>query len=231
MKVSVIVVAAGEGKRMGAEKQFVELGGIPLCIRACVAFDGINNIGEIILVVSPKNVSMAKEHVSGHKLKKVKKIVPGGDVRQASVYNGLKELAADSEYVLIHDGARPLLSPELVEKMLSELVGKDAVVLAVPVSDTVKQIDERCVVSKTVERKDLWAAQTPQGFRVSLIREAHEKAIKEGISATDDAVLVERTGKDVNILMGSYENMKITTPLDLVVAECIINKRIKEGKR
>lgn len=213
---------------MGGPKQFIKLCGIPMAVRTCRVFEEYGAVDEIVLVVGSGDIHRAKESVESYSLKKVKDIIAGGKTRQDSVYNGLQAISQGSDCVLIHDGARPLITKDLILKVVSELKNADAVVLGVPVTDTIKEVKDGCIISETLERGVLWAAQTPQAFKASLIRQAHEEAKKGGYSATDDSSLMEKLGHKVKIIMGSYDNVKITTPEDLTIAECIIRSR---GKR
>ena len=224
MNISVIIAAGGSGKRMGRQKQFLDLSGIPIAVRSCMVFDKSNSISEIIFVTHPDNVKEAEAKVKEHKLIKVKKVVGGGKDRQGSVYNGLLEVSRDCEYVMVHDGARPFVSGGIVADVVSELKGSDAVVVGVPVSDTIKEVKQDSVIAKTLDRNSIWSVQTPQAFKVSLLKEAYEKAMVDDFSATDDSSLVERLDKKVKMIMGSYDNIKITTPSDLAVAESIIRR-------
>jgi 2-C-methyl-D-erythritol 4-phosphate cytidylyltransferase len=229
MSCSVVIVAAGEGARMGAPKQFIEIGGQPMCMRACEAFERSALVDEIIMVVAPDNLEPARELSKKCWFEKVKAVIAGGATRQESVRNGLKQISANSDLVLIHDGARPLVTKDLIENVISSLGKSDSVVPGVPVTDTVKELSNANVVVKTLKRGSLWAIQTPQGFRASTIRNAYEAAEVDGFAGTDDSMLVERLGGHVDVVMGSYDNIKVTTPFDLRLAECIIKNRDKRG--
>ncbi len=225
MKVTAVIAAGGEGKRMGGQKQFVEISGVPMLELTLGAFNDCDAIEDIILVVPRPDMARAKMLVDQHGFKKVIEIVASGPHRQQSVMHGLAAVKDDSDRVLIHDGARPLVTNELIKMVVSELKDNDAVIPAVPVVDTVKRVDEAGKVFETLDREKLWAAQTPQGFKSHLIKEAHERAQKLGYQATDDARLVERLGHKVKVIMGSYENIKITNPVDVEIAESILKRR------
>jgi len=229
MKVSAVIAAGGEGKRMGRGKQFIELCGTPMVIATCKVFDRSDRVNEIVLVVPPSDIRKARELSEKAGLKKITEIVAGGRSRQASVESGLAHVSEDSDIILIHDGARPLVTVELIGNLVDELKFCDAVIAGVPVIDTIKRVSGEQMISETLERGDLWSAQTPQGFKAALIREAHLRAIKIGYEATDDSKLVERTGHKVKVIMGSYENFKITSPCDLAAAEGILSKRVQKG--
>jgi 2-C-methyl-D-erythritol 4-phosphate cytidylyltransferase len=224
MNISAIVVAGGEGIRMGGPKLFIKIGNLPMVIRTCKVFERTPQILEVILVVPKNAVNRAKAEVRSYSLKKVRRVVAGGPDRQASVYNGLKEISPDCEYVLIHDGARPLILEQMISGLISKVKGFDGVILAVPISDTVKEARKGSIV-RTLNRDSLWAVQTPQAFRASILKEAHEVSKKNGYKATDDSSLVERLGFKVRIRTGSYENIKITTPVDVKIAESILTDR------
>ena len=228
MKISAVIVAGGEGRRMGGPKQFIEIAGKPMVLRALLAFDSCGAIDEMILVVPKDEISRAKELIKKFSVKKVSAVVAGGQSRQASVYNGLKAVSEDSDYVLIHDGARPLIAGRSINDLITSLKGNDACILAVPVTDTIKEVKDGREISRTLDREVLWSAQTPQGFKTSLIKEAHERAKKNGYSVTDDSLLLERLGHKVKVVWGSYENIKVTTPFDVKLAECVIERRRKE---
>jgi len=221
--ITAVIAAGGEGKRMGGPKQFIDLFGTPMVAVTCAAFERSPAVSEIVLVVAPDMVGEAEKMVKKQGLKKVSAVVPGGSTRQESVYNGLKTASGDG--VMIHDGARPLVQTELISRLAGELSGSDAVICAVPVSDTVKEVSGKGAVVRTLERKGIWRAQTPQCFKKELIVRAHEEARKGGFTSTDDSSLVERIGGNVKVVMGSYENIKVTTPSDADLAKGIIKKR------
>lgn len=227
MKVSALIVAGGEGRRMGQPKQFIEIDKVPMVIRSCMAFEDSSHIDEVVLVVSKEDIEKTGSLVKQFGLKKISSVVAGGERRQDSVLSGLAALSKDSDFVLIHDGARPLITREIISRVVTELNGGEPVVIGVPIVDTVKVVSDKKTISETLDRDALWAAQTPQAFPTKLIKEVHERAKKNEYSATDDSKLVERLGHKVRIIMGSYENIKITTPSDLVIAEAIIKGRAK----
>lgn len=220
MKTVAIITAAGYGKRMGQPKQFIEIGGRPILEWTLSVFDGTEIIDEIVLVVNQEEVERAKKF----KFAKLKRVVAGGKERQDSVYNGLKALPEDTEIVAIHDGARPFVTEEIIGKAIAAAKEFGAVVVGVPLKDTVKLVEgQGSRVKGTMNRDELWAAQTPQVFKKEIILCAY----KEGQGkhqVTDDAMLVEKTGNPVTMVMGSYKNIKITTPEDLLIAETFLNK-------
>ncbi len=226
--VIAIVPAAGSGRRFGSNevKTYRLFLGRPLVIWPVEVLQNVDEISRIILVVREPDIHAATDLMLRHGMSKVTAVVPGGEERQDSVYQALKEVRETASTVLVHDGARPLVEPELVRNALASLSGYDGVVVGVPPKDTVKQASgesggQHPVVRKTLDRSSLWAVQTPQVFRYEVIRGAYEHAYREGFRATDDAALVERCGGRVRIIMGSYRNIKITTPDDLVAAEAL----------
>lgn len=224
MKYEVVIPAAGQGKRMkaGINKQLLELGGQPVIVRTLKIFEQDDWCEGIIVVVSEAERERFHELFQAFQLKKVNALVIGGAERQHSVYNGLK--AVSSELVLIHDGARPFVTMEKIHELVNEANEHGAAVPAVPMKDTVKRVQQG-FVEETVERSSLWAVQTPQAFRVSLILTAHERAKQEGYIGTDDASLVERIGEKIKIIEGDYRNIKLTTPDDLLFAEAILSSK------
>ncbi len=222
MKTVAIITAAGYGKRMGQPKQFIELAGKSILERTLLAFDNCKLIDSIILVVNQEDVERATELT----VKKLKQVVAGGKERQDSVNNGLKVLPEEAEIIVIHDGVRPFVTTEIIENSIKEAEKEGAVVVGVPVKDTVKQMsNDGAIIERTLNRKRLWAAQTPQVFKKELILKAYAEGNKN-YQVTDDAMLVEKLGSPVKMVMGSYRNIKITTPEDLVIARAFL----KEGE-
>ncbi|ABO65468.1 2-C-methyl-D-erythritol 4-phosphate cytidylyltransferase [Geobacillus thermodenitrificans] len=228
MNYEAIVLAAGQGKRMnaGMNKQFIELGGEPLIVRTLKVFDGDERCNGIVLVVNPTERGQFEQLFERYRIRKVVAFADGGQERQHSVYNGLQALRS-GEIVLIHDGARPFVRIRHLHELADAAVQYGAAIPAVRVKDTIKKVDG-LFVEQTIDRSSLWAVQTPQAFRLSLIMEAHEEAKKAGYLGTDDASLVERLGRPVKILEGDYRNIKLTTPEDLLFAEAILASRIAE---
>lgn len=227
-KCSVIIPAAGQGKRMRAElnKQFLQLQGMPIIVHTLRAFQRCRVIDEIILVVGPgEEPEYRNEYIPRYGLDKIKAIVEGGRERQDSVINGLQAVSEDCDIVLVHDGARPLVTDEEIINSVTAAEDAGAAVVAVPVKDTIKKVGSELLVEKTLERGLLWQAQTPQTFRYEVFCEATRRAREDGFYGTDDTSLVERLGRRVKIVQGSYENLKITTPEDLILAEAIIKRR------
>jgi len=217
-KVAAIVVAAGESRRMnGIDKVLAPLAGRPVLSYVLSAFDSCGLINNIVLVVNEKSLKACQQLIAEQGLSKPIDVCVGGKRRQDSVAAGLKQLK-DCDWVVIHDGARPLAAKELIEEGLEAAKESGAAVAAVPVTDTIKVADDNRIVLETPTRQNLWAVQTPQVFRFDMITRAYREAKGE---VTDDASLVEQAGYKVKLYMGSYDNIKITTPQDLLIAEAL----------
>ena len=230
MKVSAIVPAAGQGKRMGntQNKIYLPLNGEPILTRTLAQLDAVPEIAELIIPVRADEVQWCIDEIfSGGRFTKPYKVIVGGKERQDSVLAGLAALSSEADFVLVHDAARPLITGELIAEALqaAELYG--SAVLAVPVKDTIKMINSDGFVDKTLERSTLRAIQTPQIFRRDIISKAYEYAVETGLAVTDDASLVEAMGEPVFLVSGSYENIKITTPEDLLLAGEILRRRFE----
>lgn len=216
----VVVVAAGKGTRMGTaeSKQYLQLRGKPILIHTLETFERMDEASETVLVVGEPEVERCLGFAAEYKLRKLR-IVAGGAERQHSVYAGLKALGPEVEWVLVHDGVRPFAAPRHIMACWRAAARHGAAVLAVPVKDTIKVVDADGIIRSTPERSTLWAIQTPQAFRRSLLEEAHAAAERDGVLGTDDAMLVERLGQPVRVVQADYTNIKITTPDDLAWAE------------
>lgn len=226
MRVNAVIVAAGDGKRMRGNipKPFLSVGGQPLILRTLARFSESRTVRKIILVVAQGEILRCQDLIraEAHLNCLEYLLQAGGATRQESVSQGLMKLDANCEVVVIHDGARPLVSPALIDRCVEAAYKEGAVVVGVPVRDTIKIISSDRRVRETPARDSLWEIQTPQAFRVEIIREAYIRAAREGTQATDDAALVERTGKSVALLEGHRTNIKITVPEDLVFAEALL---------
>ena len=225
---TAIVLAAGQGKRMHSkvQKQFLEIQGYPVLYYSLRCFQESSLIQDIILVTGEESISYCKEEiVKKYGFTKVSAVIPGGKERYDSVYAGLCE-CRDCEYVLIHDGARPFVTEEILKRGLQKVKETGACVIGMPSKDTVKLSDEEGYVKETPNRKCVWTIQTPQIFSYSLIREAHDSIRQKDMSKiTDDAMVAEHeTGVKIRFSEGSYRNIKITTPEDLVVAEAFLKE-------
>lgn len=229
VKAAAIIPAAGQGKRMGNQlnKQFLSLGGLPLLLRTCLALAQVQEFRQLIIVARPGEEDEISRLLSSLIQAETRRwqIVTGGEERQHSVWNGLQQIAKETELVAIHDGARPLIQPDTVRAALQEAAEFGAVVVGVPVKDTIKTVDGQGIILATPERKSLWAVQTPQVFRRDWLLTAYYQAWQEGFVGTDDSVLVERAGYRVKMLRGDYTNLKITTPEDLLIAEALLQAR------
>ena len=226
MKTIALVPAAGMGKRMGASinKQYLLLGGKPILARTLELFQQADFIDEVYPIVPQEEIDYCRVNiVEKYGITKVRQIIAGGAERQNSVLNGLRAVAMSTAgIVVIHDGARPLVPLSAVRRSVELAAEHDGALVAVPAKDTVKIVKGAFVIS-TPPRDSLWLAQTPQTFRYGIIRHAYETAEAEGFIGTDDASLLERTGKKVHIVIGDYRNIKITTPEDLTLAEAFLN--------
>jgi len=221
-KVGAVIVAAGSSRRMGGvDKIFAPLGGKPILARVADVCQRCNPIGQIVIVLSESNIERGRQLVAEQGWSKVTDVCVGGRQRQDSVAAGLSRLS-NCHWVVIHDGARPLITEDLIRRGLTEAKETGAAVAAVPVTDTIKLAGDDRIVHQTPPRRNLWAVQTPQVFGFGIITEAYRQAKGE---VTDDASLVEQSGYKVKLYMGSYDNIKITTPDDLALAEILWQKQ------
>jgi len=228
MKVAALIPAAGRGSRMGTResKPYLVLAGKPILAHTLYQFEQCSLIDEIVLIVSKSEIEYSKASIiEAFMFEKVSKIIAGGLKRQDSVWEGLKSLKRDCGLVMVHDGVRPFVSQEILEKSIQEASRSGAAIVSVPVKDTVKMASEQGDVLETLDRSTLWAVQTPQTFKYEILKSAYKKAFEDGFYGTDDASLVERLGIKVKIIPGSYENIKITTPEDLALSEVILRRR------
>lgn len=220
-RVGAVIVAAGTSERMnGIDKIFAPLAGKPVIVRVVDVFEKCASVHEIVVVVSQQNLENARRLIAERKWSKVSEVCAGGERRQDSVAAGLARLHP-CDWVLVHDGARPLVTVELIERGLEEAKETGAAVAAVPVTDTIKLAGDDMLVQGTPPRRSLWAVQTPQIFRYNIITTAYRQTKYE---VTDDATLVERAGYKVKLYMGAYDNIKITTPQDMALAELLVKK-------
>ncbi|MBQ8185213.1 MAG: 2-C-methyl-D-erythritol 4-phosphate cytidylyltransferase [Lachnospiraceae bacterium] len=226
-RCTAIVLAAGSGKRMGGkvQKQFLELNGKPVVCHSLETFEKSPLIDEIILVTGEEQILYCKEEIiAKYGYEKVRTVVAGGAERYLSVWNGLQALGGDG-YVFIHDGARPFVTEEILARAHEAVQECGACVVGMPVKDTIKLADEQGFAASTPKRRLVWLIQTPQVFTVSLIKEAYSRLIEEGRSdVTDDAMVVETmTDHRVKLVVGSYSNIKLTTPEDLKLAMALLS--------
>ena len=218
-----IVVSAGQGARFGNDglpKTFRPLAGLPMYVHSVRAFQEVDSIAGIVLVVIENWLEYAMETAMAEAVRATVEITPGGETRQASVRAGLARVPPEAERIVVHDAARPLVTAQLIESALRGLADADAAICAVPLTDTLKRATGSVVV-ETVARDDLWRVQTPQAFIARALREAHASAPDDG--ATDDAALIEARGGRVAIVPGDERNIKITTTADVELAEALIS--------
>ena len=217
--VGAIIAAAGRSERMdGRDKLFAVVGGKPLLAHTLSAFHICGRVDRVVLVLSSENMERGRELVAKAGFNKVAAVCLGGERRQDSVRNGLEALAS-CQWVVVHDGARPLVTVELIERGLEAAKETGAAIAALPIGDTVKEVEPAGVIGRTLSRGQLWAAQTPQVFRYDILRDAHQRAQGE---ATDDAALVEKLGYQVKVFAGSPWNIKVTTAADLALVEALV---------
>jgi len=225
--VHLLIPAAGSGKRMGANrnKLLLQVRSKPLIAWTLLAAEAASSISWIGIVSQPPDWDDFKSIIADLNLKKTIALIPGGSTRQESVYNGLQALPTNAEQVLIHDGARCLVTPNLFDACSDAILHCSGLIAAVPVKDTIKVVDDNGIITGTPDRRQLWAAQTPQGFDVNLLKQCHAEGVRQGWEVTDDAALFEKCGMEVRIVPGEETNLKITTPQDLAIAEFILGYR------
>lgn len=222
---AAIIVAAGQSQRMGQAKQWIDLQGIPVLGHALLAFEKSPCIGAIAVVVRVEDMLRTQDLCSRLRLKKVTAITAGGDTRQQSVAAGLKALPAECSLVAIHDGARPFVTPDRIERVAACAALTGAAAAAVRVKDTIKKAGVDGIVLETPDRSGLWSVQTPQIFNRTLYRKAVNQALRDGKEYTDDCQLMEAAGYPVHLCEGDYQNIKITTPEDIVLARALAAER------
>ena len=224
-KVAAVIVAAGEGRRMGTSraKAFIPLNGTPMLVYAIRPFEACSRIQSLHPVLRKEDIhSWHQKILEKFPFKKANSPVAGGSSRQDSVRLGLESIREDIDIVLIHDGVRPFVDARMLEQLLDTMEEAQAAVLAVPAKETMKVVSSGGRVLETPDREALWHIQTPQAFDHRIILEAHRKALADGIMATDDSTLVERLGIPVTVVQGSYRNIKITTSEDLIIARALL---------
>lgn len=222
MSVWAVIPAAGTGERFGGEKPkpFADLGGKPVIVRTLEVFEHCSLVDGIVLVVHGDWLKEYQRLVKKYSLKKIRAVVAGGDTRTRSVRSGLAVLDAGADVVMVHDGVRPLVTPEVIAAGIRAVKAAGAAIAAVPVKPTIKVVDPASMqVTETLDRDLLWEVQTPQVFDRKILERAYAQ---DHASASDDAALVERIGIKVGIFTGSYTNIKITTPEDLVAARAFL---------
>jgi 2-C-methyl-D-erythritol 4-phosphate cytidylyltransferase len=218
--VGVVIAAGGSGRRFGGSlpKQFLKLGRVPVLQRTIAAFHGLPEVGEIVVVAPPAYIRRVEALVRRAGFGRVCRVTSGGRERQDSVWNGLHAFSRPPAIVLVHDAVRPMVSRRVIRDVIAAARRHGAAVVGVRVTDTIKRESPAGFYAETLDRKALWAVQTPQGFRYRLLRRAHERARDDRYAGTDESSLVERMGKPVRIVPGEERNRKITTADDLRIA-------------
>src|SRR5713226_8918822 len=226
-RIVAILPAAGLGTRMGADtpKQFLALDGVPLLLFALRRLAACPAITEFVIATRTEEVDSVTASVASENLGRPVHVVRGGDTRQDSVANALAEVSPEADLILVHDAVRPLVTVSQIERVIAEAASCDAAILGIPAMDTVKEVKRAslptdvALITATIPRERVVLAQTPQVFRASLLLEAFAKARQDGVSASDEAGLVERMGRDVHVVLGSDRNIKITKPADMDLAK------------
>ncbi len=224
--VAAIIVAAGNSTRMGQNKQFIPLLGIPTVARTLLAFETCANVRDIIVVTKEDCIADIERICDEYNISKLTAIVEGGETRQQSVENGIDAASLDISYYAIHDGARPLVTPDDISECIDAARIHGSAALGVFVKDTIKRVNIEKRILETPNREFLMAVQTPQIFEAEIYKKALTNAKEKGLTVTDDCGLVEDAGYPVFIVEGSYENIKVTTPEDIAVAEAILKGRL-----
>ncbi len=225
--VSAIILAAGNSIRMGGPvtKQWMNIGGIPAVVRSLRAFDSCKSIKEIILCVKKDEIAQYNGIAKKYQIKKLKKIVFGSKSRQLSALEGFKNISDKSSYVAIHDAARCLITPQMIEKTVRAAIINGSAIAASKATDTVKVVNSRLLVTETPKRDSVWLASTPQVFETEIYRASAYVALKDNITVTDDASMAEHAGFAVKLVDVGKENIKITSPEDIFLAEAILEMR------
>lgn len=227
MRAIAIIPAAGLGKRFGAKKQFLSLSGKPVLIHTLQAFEDAPSIHEIYVAVPEAEIDSVRNLINDYNLQKIKQVVAGGKERQDSVRLGFQAFSQNPEacdIIVVHDGVRPLVTTDLIERIIAEASVSGGCVAALPVKETTKRVQGDIIV-ETIDRSQLWSIQTPQAFRQEIFRRAVDQSVKEAFLGTDEAMLVERIGEKVKVVTSSPYNIKITTPEDLPIAEAFLKLR------
>lgn len=229
MKIVALIAAAGLGKRMNAKisKPFIPIFGKPILAYTIEKFEQCKFIEKIYLIVNQEERDFClKDIILKYNFSKVQELIEGGETRQDSVYNGLKVLDPDTDIVVIHDGARPLVEETIIQDSIEAAQEYGAAIAAIPLKDTVKKSRKDFFINETLNREEIWRAQTPQTFKYDIILSAYHQSYKDNFFATDDAAIVERYGHKVKMIIGSEENIKITTPFDIIIAENFLKRGV-----
>mgnify|MGYP000010820946 CR=1 FL=1 len=237
INTAAIITAGGLGKRFDGTgdtlpKQFIPLSGKPVIAYSILSFESSKLINEIVIVVPENWVEYTKtEIVDKFDIKKVSKVISGGDERQDSVEIGLRSLSKIPSIVAVHDGVRPLVTVQTIDEVITQAEKTGGAIAAIPATDTIKKSDPEHIIENTLRREDIWFAQTPQAFRYEILKEAFEKASEDSYLGTDEAELVERLGKEVKLVKGSKYNIKITTQEDLELGEIFLASSLHRNKK
>ena len=224
----VIVPAAGVGSRFvpGSNKPFHTISGRPMLYWVLRAFDQHPDVSEVIPSVKESDMTAVLAMAKSYGLNKVTRAAIGGAERQDSINNALKLIKSERKaLVLVHDAARPFVDDGIIDRVIEGIAGHDGCIAAVPAKDTIKQTNKAGIVTRTPDRSTMWQVQTPQGFALATLKRAYREAMGEGFYSTDDSALVERMGGKVKVVMGSYDNIKLTTPEDITIAEEIMHRQ------
>ncbi|MBW4595224.1 MAG: 2-C-methyl-D-erythritol 4-phosphate cytidylyltransferase [Brasilonema angustatum HA4187-MV1] len=226
----LLIPAAGSGRRMGSDrnKLLLVVRSKPIIAWTLLAAEAASQISWIGIISQPYDWQDFQTIITQLKLSKPVELIQGGSTRQESVYNGLQALSDSAREVLIHDGARCLATPDLFNSCAQAIRDCPGLIAAVPVKDTIKVVNENGIIQSTPDRRQLWAAQTPQGFDVKLLKQCHAEGLRQGWEVTDDAALFEKCGFAVRVVEGEETNLKLTTPQDLAIAEFILKTRLGE---
>ncbi|NMG19142.1 2-C-methyl-D-erythritol 4-phosphate cytidylyltransferase [Brasilonema bromeliae] len=226
----LLIPAAGSGRRMGSDrnKLLLVVRSKPIIAWTLLAAEAASQISWIGIISQPLDWQDFQTILTQLKQSSPVELIPGGSTRQESVYNGLQALPDSAKEVLIHDGARCLATPDLFNSCAQAIQHCPGLIAAVPVKDTIKVVDENGIIQSTPDRRQLWAAQTPQGFDVKLLKQCHTEGVRQGWEVTDDAALFEKCGFPVRVVEGEETNLKLTTPQDLAIAEFILKTRLGE---
>lgn len=225
-RMHLLIPAAGVGRRMGSDrnKLLLPLLDRPILAWTLIAAATADSLSWIGIICQPIDRADIEAMVNQCGIKKPIQFIQGGDTRQASVFNGLQALPDEATHVLIHDGARCLATPALFDRCAQAALQTKGFIAAVPVKDTIKQVNGQGIIVNTPDRSQLWAAQTPQGFEIALLKQCHTKGQRQGWQVTDDAALLEKCGVPVSIVEGEETNLKVTTPMDLAIAQFILQR-------
>ena len=229
MKIVALIAAAGLGKRMNAKisKPFIPIFGKPILAYTIEKFEQCKFIEKIYLIVNPEERDFcSKDIILKYNFSKIQELIEGGETRQDSVYNGLKVLGPDTDIVVIHDGVRPLVEKTIIQESIEAAQEYGAAIAAIPLKETVKKSRKDFFINETLNREEIWRAQTPQTFKYDIILSAYHQSYKDKFFATDDATIVERYGHKVKMIIGSEGNIKITTPFDIIIAENFLKRGV-----